>query len=129
MTGTSFSTWSMSHLIVASSSRPSSDNSGLNSSEKPSSNRRMKGPMAQLALLSLASGSNYLWYATGNALATAGTDGTGTNATENPAIVTAMIGVVEDGASTLEVQDQFVLPLAELRTAHTSTLPAIFASR
>jgi hypothetical protein len=29
----------------------------------------------------------------------------------------------------LEVQDQFVLPLAELRTAHTLTLPAIFASR
>jgi phosphoribosylformylglycinamidine synthase len=39
------------------------------------------------------------------------------------------IGVVEDGASTLEVQGQFILPLAELRTAHTSTLPAIFASR
>ncbi|HEX7537669.1 MAG TPA: phosphoribosylformylglycinamidine synthase subunit PurL [Dermatophilaceae bacterium] len=38
------------------------------------------------------------------------------------------IGVVEDGASVLEVQGQFVLPLAELRTAHTSTLPAIFAS-
>ena len=39
------------------------------------------------------------------------------------------IGVVEDAASELEVQGQFVLPLAELSTAHTSTLPAIFASR
>jgi phosphoribosylformylglycinamidine synthase subunit PurL len=39
------------------------------------------------------------------------------------------IGVVEDGAGTVEVQGQFILPLAELRTAHTSTLPAIFASR
>jgi len=29
----------------------------------------------------------------------------------------------------LVVQGQFVLPLDELRTAHTSTLPAIFASR
>jgi len=39
------------------------------------------------------------------------------------------IGVVEDATGALEVQGQFVLPLAELRTAHTSTLPAIFASR
>lgn len=38
------------------------------------------------------------------------------------------IGVVEDGAGVLEVQGQFVLPLAELRTAHASTLPAIFAA-
>jgi phosphoribosylformylglycinamidine synthase len=41
----------------------------------------------------------------------------------------ATIGVVEDGARSLEVQGQFVLPLDELRTAHTSTLPAIFANR
>ena len=39
------------------------------------------------------------------------------------------IGVVEDGAGVLEVQGQFVLPLAELSTAHASTLPAIFAAR
>jgi phosphoribosylformylglycinamidine synthase subunit PurL len=41
----------------------------------------------------------------------------------------ASIGVVEDVAGSLEVQGQFVLPLDELRTAHTSTLPAIFAHR
>jgi len=40
----------------------------------------------------------------------------------------ACIGVVDD-AGTLELQGQFTLPLDELRTAHTSTLPAIFASR
>jgi phosphoribosylformylglycinamidine synthase len=39
------------------------------------------------------------------------------------------IGVVEDADTALDVEGQFVLPLAELRTAHTSTLPAIFASR
>jgi hypothetical protein len=39
------------------------------------------------------------------------------------------IGVVEDAAGALEVEGQFDLPLAQLRTAHTSTLPAIFASR
>jgi AIR synthase related protein, C-terminal domain. len=41
----------------------------------------------------------------------------------------ASIGVVEDEGRSLNVQGQFVLPLDELRTAHTSTLPAIFASR
>jgi phosphoribosylformylglycinamidine synthase len=41
----------------------------------------------------------------------------------------ASIGVVGDEAGPLEVQGQFTLPLGELRTAHTSTLPAIFASR
>ncbi|MEP7194765.1 MAG: phosphoribosylformylglycinamidine synthase subunit PurL [Actinomycetota bacterium] len=45
----------------------------------------------------------------------------------------ASIGVVEDevgdAGSALEVQGQFILPLDELRTAHTSTLPAVFASR
>jgi phosphoribosylformylglycinamidine synthase len=39
----------------------------------------------------------------------------------------ASIGVVDDEAGSLEVQGQFTLPLDELRTAHTSTLPAIFA--
>jgi phosphoribosylformylglycinamidine synthase len=41
----------------------------------------------------------------------------------------ARIGVVDDHAGALEVQGQFTLPLAELRTAHTSTLPSVFASR
>jgi phosphoribosylformylglycinamidine synthase II len=41
----------------------------------------------------------------------------------------ASIGVVQDVASELEVQGHFVLPLDELRLAHTSTLPAIFASQ
>jgi phosphoribosylformylglycinamidine (FGAM) synthase-like enzyme len=41
----------------------------------------------------------------------------------------ARIGMVDDEAGALEVQSLFTLPLAELRTAHTSTLPAIFASR
>jgi phosphoribosylformylglycinamidine synthase subunit PurL len=41
----------------------------------------------------------------------------------------ASIGVVEDEARALEVQGQFVLPLDELRTAHTSTLPGTFAAR
>ena len=42
------------------------------------------------------------------------------------------IGVVDDGAGTadaaqaLDVQDLFVLPLAELRAAHEATLPAAF---
>ena len=44
------------------------------------------------------------------------------------------IGVVDDqagarDAGTLEILGAFTLPLDELRTAHTSTLPAIFASR
>ena len=43
------------------------------------------------------------------------------------------IGVVDDGSGVegpaLDVQGQFTLPLDELRSAHTSTLPAIFASR
>jgi phosphoribosylformylglycinamidine synthase II len=41
----------------------------------------------------------------------------------------AIIGVVEQEGSALEVQGQFTLPLKELRAAHISTLPAIFASR
>jgi phosphoribosylformylglycinamidine synthase II len=41
----------------------------------------------------------------------------------------AVIGAVEQEARTVEVQGQFILPLDELRTAHTSTLPEIFASR
>jgi len=45
----------------------------------------------------------------------------------------ARIGVVDDGSGVegpaLDVQGQFTLPLDELRSAHTSTLPAIFASR
>ena len=41
----------------------------------------------------------------------------------------ACIGVVDDRAGALDIQGQFTLPLTELRTAHTSTLPAIFASR
>ena len=41
----------------------------------------------------------------------------------------ARIGVVDDEAGALDVQGQFTLPLDELRTAHTSTLPAIFAWR
>jgi phosphoribosylformylglycinamidine synthase len=38
------------------------------------------------------------------------------------------IGAVEDEARALDVQGQFTVPLDELRTAHTSTLPAIFAA-
>jgi phosphoribosylformylglycinamidine (FGAM) synthase-like enzyme len=38
----------------------------------------------------------------------------------------ACIGVVDDEAGALDVHGQFVLPLDELRTAHTSTLPAVF---
>ena len=41
----------------------------------------------------------------------------------------ARIGVVDDDAGALDVQGQFILPLDELRTAHTATLPAVFASR
>ena len=41
----------------------------------------------------------------------------------------ARIGVVDDGAGALDIQDQFTLPLDELRRAHTSTLPAVFAMR
>jgi phosphoribosylformylglycinamidine synthase len=41
----------------------------------------------------------------------------------------ASIGVVQCEARALEVQGQFVLPLDELRTAHTSTLPDTFAAR
>jgi phosphoribosylformylglycinamidine synthase II len=40
----------------------------------------------------------------------------------------ASIGVIEDEARSLDVTGQFILPLDELRTAYTSTLPAIFAS-
>jgi phosphoribosylformylglycinamidine synthase len=39
------------------------------------------------------------------------------------------IGVVDDQAEALDIRGQFTLPLDELRRAHTSTLPAIFASR
>jgi phosphoribosylformylglycinamidine synthase II len=43
----------------------------------------------------------------------------------------ATIGVVDGSGddSALDVQGQFNLPLSDLRTAHTSTLPAVFASR
>jgi phosphoribosylformylglycinamidine synthase II len=41
----------------------------------------------------------------------------------------ARIGVVEDQGGGLDVRGQFTLPLVELASAHTSTLPAIFASR
>ena len=41
----------------------------------------------------------------------------------------ARIGLVDGEAGALDVQGHFTLPLDELRTAHTSTLPAIFASR
>jgi len=42
----------------------------------------------------------------------------------------ARIGVVDDDAAgSLDVEGQFTLPLDELRTAHTSTLPDVFASR
>jgi phosphoribosylformylglycinamidine synthase subunit PurL len=41
----------------------------------------------------------------------------------------ARIGTVDDQAGALDIQGQFILPLDELRIAHTSTLPAIFASR
>ena len=41
----------------------------------------------------------------------------------------ARIGIVGDEAGTLDVQGQFTVPLDELRTAHTSTLPAAFATR
>jgi phosphoribosylformylglycinamidine synthase len=39
------------------------------------------------------------------------------------------IGVVGEQGSALDVQGEFLLPLDELRAAHTATLPAIFASR
>ena len=38
------------------------------------------------------------------------------------------IGVVDDASEALDVQGQFVLPLAELRAAHEATLPAVFES-
>jgi phosphoribosylformylglycinamidine synthase len=41
----------------------------------------------------------------------------------------ASIGVVEDEAGVLDVQGQFILSLDELSEDHTSTLPAIFATR
>jgi Phosphoribosylformylglycinamidine (FGAM) synthase, synthetase domain len=41
----------------------------------------------------------------------------------------ARIGVVDDEADALDVRGQFTLPLDELRSVHTSTLPAIFAAR
>jgi len=39
----------------------------------------------------------------------------------------ARIGVVGDAGAALDVRGQFTLPLDELRRAHASTLPAIFA--
>jgi phosphoribosylformylglycinamidine synthase len=36
------------------------------------------------------------------------------------------IGVVDDESQALDVQGQFVLPLAELKAAHEATLPAVF---
>jgi len=41
----------------------------------------------------------------------------------------ARIGVVDDAGGALDVRGQFTVPLDELRTAHTSTLPAVFAMR
>jgi phosphoribosylformylglycinamidine synthase len=41
----------------------------------------------------------------------------------------ACIGVVDEEIRSLDIRGEFTLPLDELRTAHTSTLPAIFASR
>ena len=38
----------------------------------------------------------------------------------------ARIGVVDTAGEALDVQGQFTLPLAELRAAHTATLPAVF---
>ncbi|WP_067704616.1 phosphoribosylformylglycinamidine synthase subunit PurL [Nocardia jejuensis] len=38
------------------------------------------------------------------------------------------IGVVDQGSDSLEVQGQFTVPLAELRTAHEGTLPALFGA-
>jgi len=40
----------------------------------------------------------------------------------------ACIGVAEDEARALDVKGQFTVPLDELRAAHTSTLPAVFAA-
>jgi len=40
----------------------------------------------------------------------------------------ARIGVVGDAGGALDVRGQFTVPLDELRTAHASTLPAIFAA-
>ena len=38
----------------------------------------------------------------------------------------ARIGVVDEVGEALDVQGQFTLPLADLRAAHTATLPAAF---
>jgi phosphoribosylformylglycinamidine synthase subunit PurL len=38
----------------------------------------------------------------------------------------ARIGVVDEAGEALDVQGQFTLPLADLRAAHTATLPAAF---
>jgi phosphoribosylformylglycinamidine synthase subunit PurL len=40
----------------------------------------------------------------------------------------ACIGAVEEEARALDVEGQFTVPLDELRAAHSSTLPAIFAA-
>ena len=36
------------------------------------------------------------------------------------------IGVVDQGADDVSVQDQFSIPLSELRQVHGATLPALF---
>jgi phosphoribosylformylglycinamidine synthase len=36
------------------------------------------------------------------------------------------IGVVDEGSDSVEVQDQFSVSLAELRTTFEGTLPALF---
>ena len=40
--------------------------------------------------------------------------------------VHARIGVVDDETDGLDVQGQFTVSLADLRAAHTATLPAVF---
>jgi phosphoribosylformylglycinamidine synthase len=40
--------------------------------------------------------------------------------------VHARIGVVDDETDGLDVQGQFAVSLADLREAHTRTLPAVF---
>jgi phosphoribosylformylglycinamidine synthase len=38
------------------------------------------------------------------------------------------IGVVDQGADSIEVQGQFSVPLSELREAHEGTLPKLFGA-
>jgi phosphoribosylformylglycinamidine synthase len=42
--------------------------------------------------------------------------------------VHARIGVVDDQTDGIDVQGQFAVHLAELREAHTRTLPAVFGA-